>query len=189
GEIQEESDEQANSKQAHQRHENYAKLRSLSETMQKNKETAQEIIDVIPFVGAAFEMSEGAINNDDAAFATGLGMLVVDMAGGGILKGAGKAVTKGVTVLGKYPDYINLASEIGAKRFNISTNIWNKMTAADQWIANVKFLDRAIERGDIIVLSNRVTNISNVTGSFRRELDYLISKGYKLSSSGLQMIK
>jgi hypothetical protein len=157
--------------------------------MKARVDKGQEVADYIPFVGAAFDMSDGMVNHDDATFATGLGVFVLDAAGGELLKGAGKAVAKGVTVLGKYPNYINLASEIGAKRFNIPTNIWNKMTAADQWIANVKFLDRAIERGDIIVLSNRVTNISNVTGSFRRELDYLISKGYKLSSNGLQMIK
>jgi hypothetical protein len=99
------------------------------------------------------------------------------------------AAKSGVTVLGKYPDYINLSSELGAKRFNIPTNIWNKMTSADQWAANVKFLDRMIVRGDKIVLSNRVMDINKVSGAFRQELDYLISKGYRLSSDGLQMIK
>ena len=63
------------------------------------------------------------------------------------------------------------------------------MTSAEQWAANVKFLDRLIARGDKIVLSNRVTDINKVTGVFRKELDYLIDKGYKLSSDGLQLIK
>jgi hypothetical protein len=99
------------------------------------------------------------------------------------------AAKRGATVLGKYPDYINLAGKLGAKRFNIPTNIWNKMTTAEQWAANQKFLDRMILRGDKIVLSNRVTDINRVSGAFRKELDYLISKGYRLSSDGLQMIK
>jgi RHS repeat-associated protein len=99
------------------------------------------------------------------------------------------AAKQGKTVLGKFPDYLDLASELGAKRFNIPTNIWNKMTSAEQWAANVKFLDRAIARGDKIILSNKVTDINKVTGAFRKELDYLIEKGYKLSSDGLEMIK
>jgi RHS repeat-associated protein len=99
-------------------------------------------------------------------------------------------VTKqGTTVLGKFPDYMNLAEKLGARRFNIPTNIWDKMTLSEQWAANVKFLDRVIARGDKIVLSNRVTDINKVTGAFRKELDYLVGKGYRLGSDGLQMIK
>jgi len=95
----------------------------------------------------------------------------------------------GVTVLGKYPDYLNLASELGAKRFNIPTKIWNKMSETEQWSANTKFLDRMILRDDKIILSNPVLNINKVTGVFRKELDYLINKGYDLSKDGTQMLK
>jgi RHS repeat-associated protein len=105
------------------------------------------------------------------------------------MPGKKAAAKMGTTVLGKYPDYINLAGELGAKRFNIPANIWNKMTPAEQWAANVKFLDRMIARGDKIVLSNRVTDINKVSGAFRKELDYLTGKGYRLSSDGMQMIK
>jgi hypothetical protein len=91
--------------------------------------------------------------------------------------------------LGKYPDYINLASELNAKRFNIPTEIWRKMTPAEQWAANQKFLDRMITRGDNIVLSNKVTDINSVSGAFRKELDYLMGKGYRLSSDGGSIIK
>ena len=100
-----------------------------------------------------------------------------------------KATEAGVTVLGKYPDYVNLASKLGAKRFNIPMEIWNKMTAAEQWAANVKFLERAISRGDKIVLSNAVKDINQVTGAFKKELEYLIKRGYRLSSDGSQMLK
>lgn len=79
---------------------------------------------------------------------------------------------RGITVLGKYPDYKNLASELGAKRFNIPIAIWNKMSLSEQWVANVKFLDRIIARGDKIILSNQVTDINRVNGAFRKELDY-----------------
>lgn len=99
------------------------------------------------------------------------------------------AGSSGKTVLGKFPDYLDLASDLGAKRFNIPTNVWNRMTSAEQWAANVKFLDRAIARGDRIILSNKVTDLNKVTGAFRKELDYLVEKGYQLSADGLEMIK
>ncbi len=76
------------------------------------------------------------------------------------------AAKTGTTVLGKYPDYINLAEQLGAKRFNVPTNIWNKMSAAEQWGANQKFLDRMIMRGDKVILSNPVLDINKVSGAF-----------------------
>jgi hypothetical protein len=102
---------------------------------------------------------------------------------------ATNAATTGITVLGKYPDYLNLAEQLGARRFNVPTNIWNRMSAAEQWTANTKFLDRTILRGDKIILSNPVSDINKVSGAFRQELDYLIGKGYRLSSAGTQLIK
>jgi hypothetical protein len=63
------------------------------------------------------------------------------------------------------------------------------MTAAEQWAANQKFLDRMIMRGDKIILSNPVLDINKVTGAFRKELDYLIGKGYRLNNTGTQLIK
>lgn len=100
-----------------------------------------------------------------------------------------KTAKGGTSVLGKYPDYINLASKLGAKRFNIPTSIWNKMTPAQQWGANQKFLDRMIMRGDKIILSNPVLDVNKVSGAFRQELDYLIGKGYRLNSTGTHLIK
>ena len=63
------------------------------------------------------------------------------------------------------------------------------MSAAEQWAANQKFLDRAIARGDDILLSNPVRNINDVTGAFRQELDYLIIKGFQLSADGTRLIR
>jgi hypothetical protein len=63
------------------------------------------------------------------------------------------------------------------------------MTKSEQWGANKKFLNRAIDRGDKIVLSNKVTNIAKETGAFKMELNYLKKKGYKLAKSGKEMKK
>jgi RHS repeat-associated protein len=108
---------------------------------------------------------------------------VLDEVGGKVLGNIGK------TVLGKTGSYEKLASELGANRFSIPTEIWNEMSEAERWAANQKFLDRMIARGDEIVLSNRVTDINEVTGYFRKELDYLINNGFKLSADGLRMVR
>jgi RHS repeat-associated protein len=155
------------------------------ETAQTRKDIDRGLLDDKVIEGKADELGDGGVS---ALFS----LAPVDMVVGwfGKLFGVGtKATEAGVTVLGKYPDYIDLASKLGAKRFNIPMEIWNKMSAAEQWAANVKFLERAISRGDKIVLSNAVKDIKQVTGAFKQELEYLISRGYRLSSDGLQMLK
>ena len=154
-----------------------------------------------PITGKGAVNIDGTPASDEGVYAAEMG-LFLPIISGSAAKQAANAVQEGIenvtgfaakqegiTVLGKHPDYINLAGELGARRFNIPTNIWNKMSAAEQWAANQKFLDRMILRGDKIVLSNRVTDINEVSGAFRKELDYLIDKGYRLSDDGLQMIK
>ena len=83
----------------------------------------------------------------------------------------------------------NVADELGARRFSIPKEAWNRMSASEQWAANQKFLDRAIARGDEILQSNRVTSIGDVSGSLRKELEYLVQKGFRLSEDGTKMIK
>jgi len=92
-------------------------------------------------------------------------------------------------VLGKFPDYITLADELGANRFSIPAKEWNAMTPVQQWAANRAFLDAAISRGDDIILSNPVSSISDATGYFKMELEYLAGKGYSLISDGTRMVR
>lgn len=101
---------------------------------------------------------------------------------------ANAATKTGTTVLGHYPEYVKLAENIGARRFQIPTNIWNKMSAAEQWAANTKFLDRMILRGDNIRLATSLNQVKQ-NSWFARELEYLFSKGYQVSSDGLWLIK
>lgn len=64
------------------------------------------------------------------------------------LKGAftskGSRNGSGVTVIGSYPQYTQLAQKIGANYFNIPAEEWAQMTPAQQWAANQTFLDAAI---------------------------------------------
>jgi len=117
-----------------------------------------------------------------------LGASPVPLGAAAVREGEGLAA-RGKTVLGKFPDYVELADELGARRFNIPTEIWNKMTPTEQWAANQKFLDQLIARGDEIILSNPVKSISEATGSYRRELRYLMDESFKLSGNGTRMTR
>lgn len=82
---------------------------------------------------------------------------------------------------------MKLADKLNAKRFNIPPEIWAKMTDAERWAANTKFLDRMIARGDEIILSNS-GHLAKKGTTFFEEIQYLSSKGYKLSEDGLRML-
>lgn len=89
-----------------------------------------------------------------------------------------------ITVLGHYPDYVNLAEEIGANYFSVPTAEWDAMTTAEQWAMNQEFLDAAVARGDIFRLATALEDVR--AGSFfEMELNYLFDLGFELSEDGL----
>jgi RHS repeat-associated protein len=90
---------------------------------------------------------------------------------------------KGVTVLGHYPAYTNMAEASGANYFNVPTAEWNAMSSSEQWSMNQKSLDDAISRGDRFQLATPLDQVR--PGSFyERELEYLQSKGYVPNATG-----
>jgi len=93
-------------------------------------------------------------------------------------------------VLGKTqsPNYADVAKENGFRNFSVPTEIWKSWTSDEQLEANMKFLDRAIAKGDKIVLSHNPSNPGIDTGFFKKELNYLKSKGYTVSADGKSMI-
>jgi RHS repeat-associated protein len=93
---------------------------------------------------------------------------------------------RGTTVLGHFPQYLQKAEELGARRFNIPTAVWNKMTSSDKWAANQKFLDRIIKRGDEVILSDRISKVKPGS-TLEREIRYLLDKGYTLDKDGLRL--
>ena len=101
---------------------------------------------------------------------------------------AAETVKRGITVLGKMKDYLRVADELAAKRFSIPMKIWEKMTQAERWAANTKFLDRAIARGDDIILSNSAFK-AEAGSTFAREIEYMVEKGYKIAEDGMSLIK
>jgi hypothetical protein len=96
-------------------------------------------------------------------------------------------VKEGQTVLGHFPEYMEKASELGARQFSIPEKIWNGMSDAERWTANTKFLDRTISRGDDIILATPLDKVR--PGSYyARELEYLSAKGYRPSADGSRLV-
>jgi RHS repeat-associated protein len=102
-------------------------------------------------------------------------------------KAGAAATTAGTAVLGHYPGYLEKAAELSARRFSIPADVWARMSPAQQWAANQTFLDRLIARGDAVVLSTPAAE-ARAGSWFARELEYLTSKGYKLSPDGTRML-
>lgn len=103
------------------------------------------------------------------------------------IKQLGTTVPPGITVLGHYPAYTELAEQLGARRFSVPLEAWSKMTPTEQWAANQKFLDRMIARGDTILLATPLDKVKPKS-FFERELKYLHDKGFKPSVDGSRLI-
>jgi RHS repeat-associated protein len=96
---------------------------------------------------------------------------------------AEEGTTAGVTVLGQYPEYVEMAEEMGANYLNKPAEEWEAMSAAERWATNQRFLDEAIARGDAFRLST-LTSEADATGSFMKEIEYMAQQGFKVSDDG-----
>jgi RHS repeat-associated protein len=94
---------------------------------------------------------------------------------------------RGISVLGRNPAYVQLGEAIPSRYLNVPTWVWNRMSSAEQWAANTRFLDRLIARGDEVYLATRAS--AAPPGSFfARELEYLTSRGYTISDDGWRLL-
>jgi len=93
----------------------------------------------------------------------------------------------GTTVIGHYPEYVQLADDLAANRFSIPKAQWDRMTEAQRWAANQRFLDDAIARGDTIRLATSPDKVR--PGSYlEKETRYLTEHGYQLSRDGRSLL-
>jgi hypothetical protein len=106
-----------------------------------------------------------------------------------VLHVANRAATleRGSSVLGHYPNYVETAESLGARYFNVPKEAWAKMTPTEQWAANQRFLDRAIQRGDDFVLATP-PQMARPGSFYARELNYLESRGFTLNVDGTKML-
>jgi hypothetical protein len=109
------------------------------------------------------------------------------------IRAAEQTASKVAAVIGKFtnsPNYLQVAEKMGAKAFDIKNPaVWKSMSEGERWAANQKFLDRAIARGGDFVLDRPIKDISRISGTFRKELDYLSQRGFELSKDGSRMIR
>ena len=108
---------------------------------------------------------------------------------------------EGLVVLGRfkaeagYMNYIEKAKEVGATYFNMpaspGSDVWDALIKAgiDPWEVNRQFLDEAITRGDKFYIEadiNEILRNQKYANTYlRRELEYLLSKGYEINGRWL----
>jgi hypothetical protein len=133
----------------------------------------------------------GYLNYDDAALLWDMSFV----APGGTSVGSASKLTEGAgkvqapqKVIGHYPEYVEISNKLGTKPFSIPDNIWSKMTPSEQWAANQKFLDRAIAKGSEFNLATPINKV-RPDSFLQKEINYLMSQGYKLSSDGTKLVK
>nr|WP_307727775.1 RHS repeat-associated core domain-containing protein [Massilia sp. TS11] len=111
------------------------------------------------------------------------GKLALSKFAGRVVAPAKRATGK--TVLGHYPSYVDLSERLNARRFELPDSVWKGMSEDEIWIANQKFLDRTIMRGDEIILSNPVARPGTY---YEKELNYLMDKGFTISTDASRML-
>ena len=107
-------------------------------------------------------------------------------ASGGIKK-CSNLYQNGVPTIGHYPEYVKLAKKINGKIFQMPSQIFDKMSKAEQWAANKKFLDRAISRNEPFNLATKLENM-RPDSFYEEEVKYLLDKGYKLNEYGTMLL-
>lgn len=97
-----------------------------------------------------------------------------------------KTVRGPKTVLGKIPQYGNVAGFSGAAQFVMSPQRWDALSASERWRLNRRFIDEQISKGARVILASPS---ERARGHFGLELAYLKSKGYTLSNNGYEMVR
>lgn len=151
------------------------------------------VIPGLKFVKKGVNLVKGIVKYGDEAIEVGQFVAAAKKAEKASSGAAGRVLlapakrNSGVTVIGRYPDYVKLSDKLNARRFEIPVDKWKRMSPTEQWAANQKFLDRTIARGDKIRLASTVDKATD-SSSYLKELKYFFSKGYKLDSTGTILI-
>ncbi|MGQ0430297.1 MAG: RHS repeat-associated core domain-containing protein [Gammaproteobacteria bacterium] len=101
-------------------------------------------------------------------------------------RAASAATTRGTTVLGHFPEYLVRAEQLGSRRFSIPREFRARMSAAERWAANQRFLDRLIARGDDVILATPLHRV-RPGSTLEREIEYLLGNGYHVVDDGWRL--
>jgi hypothetical protein len=130
--------------------------------------------------------SQPVFNNAAGAVNT-LGWATIGVTGAGYAPALAETAAQGIgraaawrassVVLGRYPTYVNLAEEVGARALNLPGPIAKGLSAAGLWwTTNQAFLDQAMSNGARFFLASGAEQIG--TGYYQLELQYLQMNGY-----------
>jgi RHS repeat-associated protein len=90
-------------------------------------------------------------------------------------------------VIGHHPAYLQVGEAIGAKVFDVPTEVWDSWSVAERWSANQKFLDRGIREGAEFLLATRRADI-RAGSQTAYEVGDLLSNDYKWAADNLSLI-
>lgn len=144
---------------------------------------------------AAATILAGSVAASTLLVATGAKTLGKLMASGQIAQAIGflqqniNSATSGITVLGRYPRYKDVAQELKARVFNYPVDkVWSALSQSEQLRLNIEFLNESIARGHQFVLrANAYSTPAN--SAFHAEIQYLLSNGYRIVDEGWRMIR
>jgi RHS repeat-associated protein len=97
-------------------------------------------------------------------------------------RGAAVVGAARTTILGRMGRYLKAAEEMGYNKFVVKEG--EKWT----WEANEKFLSEAVVRGDEVILTQSA-HVAEEGSVFKREIEYLLDKGYNVAKDGMSLYK
>ncbi len=80
-------------------------------------------------------------------------------------------------VIGRFPIYLEEATRLKARAFDIPMHIWSTWTKDEQWKANEDFLAQAISAGEQIILATPPEKVPSGR-TLEKKLNYLASRGF-----------
>ena len=154
-------------------------------------------------VGGAIGLGIGAIGGivlagsataSTLAVVTGARTIACLVASGSIASGSAfvaqnvRNFMSGITVLGRYPRYIEVARALRSRLFSYPTEMWDKLSPVQQYRLNMEFLRYAVSKGqDIILSANAYSAPEN--SAFASEIRFLLANGYRIVNEGWKMVR
>lgn len=83
------------------------------------------------------------------------------------------------TVLGHYPQYVDVADLLGAARFSVDVATWESWSDSRRWDENRRFLDEAMRRGRLVTTTR--PSRARSRSAYLAEVVYLRRRGYRLA--------
>lgn len=92
-------------------------------------------------------------------------------------------------VLGRVADgYVQVGGTVGANTFSIPLDVWNSMSADQQWMADVSFLQAAVDSKQQIIFIMSDPTLAPTSSFTYREFEYLQGLGLKLVQDGTSWV-